>query len=67
LLPGLISRADILYFPIDCISHDAVATIKRLCRLSDKPYQLLRTASVATLLSALATIFRSSQAAIAAV
>lgn len=66
LLPGLISRADILYFPIDCISHDAVATIKRLCRLSDKPYKPLRTASVATLLSALATTFRSSHTAIAA-
>jgi len=66
LLPGLISRADVLYFPIDCISHDAVATIKRLCRLSDKPYQPLRTASVAALLSAVAMTFRSSQAAIAA-
>jgi hypothetical protein len=32
LLPGLISRADVLLFPIDCISHDAVATLKRLCR-----------------------------------
>jgi len=34
LLPGLISRADVLLFPIDCISHDAVATLKRLCRQS---------------------------------
>jgi hypothetical protein len=66
LLPGLISRADVLYFPIDCISHDAVATIKRLCRLSEKPYKPLRTASVAALLSALAMTFRSSHAAIAA-
>jgi hypothetical protein len=32
LLPGLVSRADVLYFPIDCVSHDAVAVIKRLCR-----------------------------------
>jgi len=32
LLPGLVSRADHLFFPIDCISHDAVSTIKRLCR-----------------------------------
>jgi hypothetical protein len=66
LLPGLISRADILYFPIDCISHDAVATIKRLCRLSTKPWQPVRTASLAALLSALTTTFRNSQAAMAA-
>jgi hypothetical protein len=66
LLPGLISRADILYFPIDCISHHAVATIKRLCRLSDKPYQPVRSASLAALMCALAATFRRSQAAMAA-
>jgi hypothetical protein len=57
LLPGLVSRADVLYFPIDCISHNAVATIKRLCRQSQKPYQPLRTASLAALMAALATMF----------
>ena len=54
LLPGLISRADVLLFPIDCISHDAVATLKRLCRQLEKPYLPLRTASLATLASSLA-------------
>ena len=39
LLPGLISKADVLLFPIDCISHDAVATLKRLCRQLEKPYR----------------------------
>ena len=53
LLPGLISRADVLLFPIDCISHDAVATLKRLCRQLEKPYLPLRTASLATLASSL--------------
>jgi hypothetical protein len=54
LLPGLVSRADVLYFPIDCVSHDAVATIKRLCRQLEKPYKPLRTASLAALMSTLA-------------
>jgi hypothetical protein len=36
-LPGLVSRADVLYFPIDGVSHDAVATIKPLCRQLEKP------------------------------
>jgi hypothetical protein len=53
LLPGLASRADLLCFPIDCVSHDAVATIKRLCRQLDKPYRPLRTSSIAALMSAL--------------
>src|SRR5262245_11754933 len=54
LIPGLISRADRVLFPIDCISHDAVATIKRQCRLTGKVYEPLRTAGLACLLSALA-------------
>jgi hypothetical protein len=58
LLPGLISRADVLLFPIDCISHDAVATLKRLCRQLEKPYLPLRAASLATLASSFAGINR---------
>jgi hypothetical protein len=54
LLPALVGRADRVAFPIDCISHDAVGTIKRLCRQSGKPYEPLRTASLACLAVALA-------------
>jgi hypothetical protein len=53
VLPGLVSRADLVCFPIDCVSHDAVATVKRLCRQSGKSYMSLRTMSVAALISAL--------------
>jgi hypothetical protein len=56
LLPALIGRAERVAFPIDCISHDAVATIKRLCRQSGKPYEPLRTASLACLAAALAAV-----------
>lgn len=54
LIAGLISRADRVLFPIDCVSHHAVATVKRHCRLTGKAYEPLRTASLACLLSALA-------------
>jgi hypothetical protein len=66
LLPGLISKADHLFFPIDCISHDAAATIKRLCRQLEKPYHPLRTAGLATLVSALARISQGRETAVAA-
>jgi hypothetical protein len=49
-----------LLFPIDCISHDTVATPKRLCRQLEKPYLPLRAASLATLASSLAGINRGS-------
>jgi hypothetical protein len=66
LLPGLVSRADHLFFPVDCISHDAVATIKKLCRQLERPYYPLRTASLAALVASLAVASRHPGAALAA-
>ena len=56
LLPGLVSRADLAVFPVDCVSHDAVASLKRICRQMGKRYMPLRTASLACLLSGLAAM-----------
>jgi len=55
LLPGLVSRADLAVFPVDCVSHDAVASLKRLCRQLGKRYVPLRTSSLACLLAELTT------------
>ena len=53
LLPGLVSRADIAVFPVDCVSHDAAAAVKRACRQLGKRYLPLRTSSLTCLLSGL--------------
>ncbi len=58
LLPGLVSRSDVTVFPVDCVSHSAVASAKRLCQQLDKRYLPLRTSSLACLLAALATLER---------
>lgn len=58
LLPGLVSRADLAVFPVDCVSHDAVACVKRLCRQSAKRYVPMRTASLTSLISALSSAAR---------
>jgi hypothetical protein len=47
LLPGLISRADAVLLPVDCISHAAMLSVKRLCRQSGKKFVPLRTAGLA--------------------
>jgi uncharacterized protein DUF2325 len=60
LIPGLVSRADIVLFPVDCISHDAAAAVKRSCRLMEKRYLPLRTASLAGLLAGLAAVQAST-------
>lgn len=52
-LPGFVSRADIVLFPADCVSHAAVAAIKRACRQTATPYSPLRSASLACLMAAL--------------
>jgi hypothetical protein len=53
LLGGLTSRADVVLFPVDCVSHDAALTVKRLCRQVDKRYIPLRSASATSFLAAL--------------
>ena len=65
LLPGLISRADCAVFPIDCVSHDAMGILKRQCRQSAKLFIPLRTSSLASLLSGLATLERRPERAAA--
>jgi hypothetical protein len=47
LLQGLISRADTVLFPVDCISHAAMSQVKRTCRQSGKPLVPLRGAGLA--------------------
>ncbi len=54
LLPGLISQADRVAFPVDCVSHDAALTVKRLCRRLGKPWLPLRSAGLGSFLAALA-------------
>ena len=53
LLPGLARRADLVLFPVDCISHDAASTVKSLCRQGGKRFIPPRSASVTSLLAAL--------------
>jgi hypothetical protein len=48
LLPGLISHADAVLFPVDCISHAAAEQVKKLCRRLAKPWAPLRSASLAS-------------------
>jgi len=53
LLAGLASQADLVVFPVDCISHHAAQVAKQLCRQSGKQFIPLRSASVTSLLAAL--------------
>jgi hypothetical protein len=63
LLPGLVSRADVAFFPVDCVSHDAVGAVKRMCDQAARPYVPLRSSGLTCLLSALATLAQQRQPA----
>lgn len=54
LLPGLVSQADVVYFPADCISHAAAEKIKKLCQRLAKGWAPLRSASLASFASEIA-------------
>lgn len=54
LLPGLLSRAELVVFPVDCVSHSAAGTLKRLCGQTGKRYVPVRAASLTALMAALA-------------
>jgi hypothetical protein len=56
LLPGLVSQANAVLFPVDCVSHQAAVQVKRLCLAAGKPFKPLRTASLASFLAAIAAI-----------
>ena len=55
-LPGLASRADLVAFPVDCVSHSAVGLVRKACRDGSRIFLPLRTASVASFLAGVATV-----------
>jgi hypothetical protein len=52
-LPGLVSRADLILFPADCVSHEAMWAVKRLAAQLGKPYRPMRASSLAAFTRAL--------------
>ena len=48
LLAAALPGADIVVFPVDCIDHDSMNTLKRVCERHQIDYHPLRTASVAS-------------------
>jgi hypothetical protein len=48
LLAAALPGADLVVFPVDCIDHDSMNTVKRVCERHQVEYHPLRTASVAS-------------------
>jgi hypothetical protein len=63
LLEAQVARADRTLFPVDCVSHNAVSIVKRVCRSAGKPYVALRSSGLTAFAAALRSIAAESHAA----
>jgi hypothetical protein len=55
LLESQVAGADLVLFPVDCVSHNAVAVIKRVSRNVGKCFVALRSSGLTSFVSALRT------------
>ena len=62
LLESQVSRADVVFFPVDCVSHGAVVTVKRISRRVGKPYVALRSSGLTSLAAGLRKILAHREA-----
>lgn len=58
-LHQLLSRADAVVCPVDCVSHEACAAVKRLCRTGGKPVLFARSSGLSSLASSLTELDRA--------
>lgn len=49
LLPKLLSTADAVLCPIDCVSHDACNCVKKMCKRYQKPLVFMRSSGLSSL------------------
>lgn len=56
LLEAQVARADLTLFPVDCVSHNAVAIVKRVSRSIGKSYIALRSSGLTSFAAALRTV-----------
>ncbi|MDR3436572.1 DUF2325 domain-containing protein [Telmatospirillum sp.] len=52
-LTNLFGRADVVLFPVKCVSHAAQSKVKSLCRRYDKPFIPLRKSGMEAYIEAL--------------
>lgn len=56
LLAAALPRADLVVFPVDCVDHDSMGTVKRVCERHGVPFHPVRSASAASFAALLATL-----------
>ena len=52
-LGGVLSQADVVLCPVDCVSHGACLKAKAFCKQTAKPFVPLRTAGLSSFVAGL--------------
>ncbi len=55
-LPKMLGSADIVFCPVDCVSHDACTCVKKMCKHYQKPFVMMRSSGLSTLAKELSNI-----------
>lgn len=67
LLAASLAGADMAVFPVDCIDHDSMATLKRVCERHQVSWHPLRTASLASFVELMMRLHVNTTPALTAV
>ncbi|GAB6158743.1 hypothetical protein JCM39194_19430 [Desulfotomaculum varum] len=51
-----IKRCDVVFCPIDCNSHNACHSVKKLCKKEGKPYKMLSSSSISGIIQAVSQL-----------
>lgn len=49
ILPKMLTNADVVLCPVDCVSHDACNCVKKICKRYQKPFVMMRSSGLASL------------------
>lgn len=55
-LPKMLSTADVVLCPVDCVSHSACICVKRMCKQNGKPFVMMRSSGLSSLARGLCDI-----------
>ncbi|MBB3261724.1 hypothetical protein F4827_006652 [Paraburkholderia bannensis] len=67
LLAAMLANADLAVFPVDCIDHDSMSTLKRVCERHRVTWHPLRTASLASFVELMMRLHANTTPTLAAV
>lgn len=58
VLPKMLSSADAVVCPVDCVSHDACKCVKKICKRYQKPFVMMRSSGLSSLTKGLSEIIQ---------